>query len=169
MLTKRTPPKPHRQPKKSTPSAEISGTSTGDEVKTQMAYVDQQRRWIWADGGSRPAKFDQQLMAHLPCEVISKAGNLVQIYRSDLDPTFKTERKLLPEFSAPRRVVSREQNSYQLQTLEFGRLANRVQFAPFTVVHSEEGNGAGESAGRDRERVAESGRDRKNQKDLMVK
>jgi hypothetical protein len=42
----------------------------------------------------------------------------VQVYRSDLDFTFTTERKILPKFSAPRRVVSRNVNSYQLETLE---------------------------------------------------
>ena len=33
-------------------------------------------------------------------------GDLVQIYQSDLDYTFKTERKLLPKWSPPQRVVS---------------------------------------------------------------
>jgi hypothetical protein len=51
-------------------------------------------------------------------EVIFRAGDLVQVYRSDLDFTFKTERKILPKFSAPRRVLNRNQNSYQLETLE---------------------------------------------------
>ena len=40
------------------------------------------------------------------------------MYRSDLDFTLATERKLLPKFSAPRRVVSRNKNSYQRETLE---------------------------------------------------
>ena len=49
-------------------------------------------------------------------------GQLVQIYRSDLDYTFKTERKLLPKWSAPQRVVSRLMNSYVLETVNGERL-----------------------------------------------
>jgi hypothetical protein len=48
--------------------------------------------------------------------VFSK-GHLVQIYPSDLDYTFKTERKLLPKWSTPQRVVSRHLNSYKLEDL----------------------------------------------------
>jgi hypothetical protein len=47
------------------------------------------------------------------------------VYRSDLDYTFKTERKMLPKFSAPRRVVHRNLNSYQLETLEGFPIAGR--------------------------------------------
>jgi hypothetical protein len=50
--------------------------------------------------------------------VIFRSGDLVQVYRSDLDFTLATERKLLPKFSAPRRVINRNKNSYQLETLE---------------------------------------------------
>ena len=50
--------------------------------------------------------------------MIFRAGDLVQVYRSDLDYMFKTDRKLLPKFSVPRQVVSRTKNSYQLETLE---------------------------------------------------
>jgi hypothetical protein len=50
---------------------------------------------------------------------------LVQVYRSDLDFTFKTDRKLLPKFSAPRRVVRRKRNSYLLETLEGFPIAGR--------------------------------------------
>ena len=57
-------------------------------------------------------------MAHPPQEVIFRARDLVQVYRSDLDFMLSTERKLLPKFSAPRQVTSRGQNSHQLETLE---------------------------------------------------
>ena len=43
---------------------------------------------------------------------------MVQVYHINLDYTFKTNQKLLPKFSAPRRVVHRNQNSYQLETLK---------------------------------------------------
>jgi hypothetical protein len=66
----------------------------------------------------RKATFDKQILAHSPREVVFKAGDLVQVYQRYLDFTFATERKLLPKFSAPRRVVSRNKNSYHLVTLE---------------------------------------------------
>lgn len=42
---------------------------------------------------------------------------MVQIYRSDLDYTFKTERKVLPKWSSPQRIASRQLNAYTLETL----------------------------------------------------
>ncbi|KAF7373139.1 p-loop containing nucleoside triphosphate hydrolase protein [Mycena sanguinolenta] len=66
----------------------------------------------------RKAAFDKNILAKAPREVILKSGWLVQIYRSDLDYTFRTERKTEPKWSAPRRVVSRNRNSYKLETLE---------------------------------------------------
>ena len=57
-------------------------------------------------------------MAHPPQEVIFRAGDLVQVYHSNLDFMLSTERKLLPKFSAPRQVTSRGQNSHQLEMLE---------------------------------------------------
>ena len=107
---------------KSTPPTEVSGPPSLDEVGLQMAYVDQHR----FDGYSqmvdhaerRKAAFDKEVCARPPKEVIFETGDLVQVYRSDLDFTFSTDRKLLPKFSAPRRVVSRNKNSYHLETLE---------------------------------------------------
>lgn len=66
----------------------------------------------------RKEAFDKKVEARAPREVIFKAGQLVQIYRSDLDYTFKAIRKLEPKWSAPRRVISRKKNSYKLETLE---------------------------------------------------
>jgi hypothetical protein len=107
---------------KSTPPIEISALPTSEEIETQMAYVDQHRfdgySQIVNHAQRRKAAFDKRVLAHPPREVIFRAGDLVQVYRSDLDFTFATDRKLLPKFSAPRRVVSRNLNSYQLETLE---------------------------------------------------
>lgn len=44
-------------------------------------------------------------------------GDLVQVYRNDLDYTFRSVKKLLPKWGVPRRVVAREVNSYKLATL----------------------------------------------------
>ena len=107
---------------KPTPATNVLTPPSDNDIEVQMAYVDQHR----FDGYSqmvehaqrRKALFDKQILDHHPREVVFKAGDLVQIYRSDLDFTFATERKLLPKFSAPRRVVSKNRNSYQLETLE---------------------------------------------------
>src|ERR1700691_5562896 len=58
------------------------------------------------------------MLAKKPGQVIFKCGQLVQIYRSDQDYTFKTERKLLPKWSQPRRIVKRLRNSYTLKNLD---------------------------------------------------
>ena len=105
-----------------TPTDHVVTPPSAEEVETQMAYVNQQRfdgyAHIVDHAQSRKATFDKRVTDHSPREVIFRAGDLVQIYRSDLDFTLSTDRKLLPKFSAPRRVVSRNQNSYQLETLE---------------------------------------------------
>ena len=66
----------------------------------------------------RKTAFDKKVLSKNPGEVIFSKGQLVQIYRSDLDYTFKTERKLLPKWSTPHRVTSRNLNSYTLETLK---------------------------------------------------
>ena len=94
-----------------------------------MAYVEQQRLDGYAHISShahrRKLAFDRKVLAQAPREVIFKAGQLVQVYRSDLDFTFKTERKMVPKWSAPRRVTSRDHNSYKLETLEGLPISNR--------------------------------------------
>ena len=61
---------------------------------------------------------------------------MVQVYRSDLDYTFSTTRKLEPKWSAPRRVINRTKNSYRIETLKGlpinGRFSSRRlrQFIP---------------------------------------
>ncbi|KIK02132.1 hypothetical protein K443DRAFT_77856, partial [Laccaria amethystina LaAM-08-1] len=49
----------------------------------------------------RKSAFDKKVLAKKPGEVIFSKGQLVQVYRSDLDDTFKTERKILPKWSPP--------------------------------------------------------------------
>jgi hypothetical protein len=108
---------------------DVQATPTAEEMNMQMAYVDQQRfdgyAQIIEHAHRRKAAFDRQVLSHAPREVIFRAGDLVQVYRSDLDFTFKADRKLLPKFSAPRRVITRNQNSYQLETLEGFPIAGR--------------------------------------------
>jgi len=102
---------------------------SADEVGVQMAYVEQQRLdgydQILLHADKRKLAFDRKLLSRAPKEVIFKAGQLVQVYRSDLDFTYKTERKMEPKWSAPRRVSSRDRNSYKLETLEGLPIGNR--------------------------------------------
>jgi len=92
------------------------------DATTQMAYVAQQRLDGYAEAVAhalrRKRAFDRKVLAQNPGEVVFSKGELVQIYRSDLDYTFRTERKLLPKWSLPQRVASRNLNSYNLETIK---------------------------------------------------
>lgn len=105
-----------------TPNNIASSELSASEVAVQMAYMDQQRVDGYANmvdhASKQKEKFDKKVMGRAPKEVIFKAGQLVQVYRSDLTYTFKVERKMVPKWSAPRRVVKRDRNSYSLETLE---------------------------------------------------
>jgi hypothetical protein len=100
----------------------IAEPTTVDDVATQMAYVAQQRLDGYAEMVSHAVKrksvFDKRVLARKPGEVVFHKGQLVQIYRSDLDFTFKTDRKLLPKWSPPQRVMNRNLNSYTLEKLD---------------------------------------------------
>jgi hypothetical protein len=100
-----------------------------EDVTNQMAYVAQQRLDGYAavvkHAVKRKAVFDKRVLARKPGEVVFRPGQLVQVYRNDLDMTFKTERKLLPKWSEPRRVTRREVNSYRLATLEGEEISGR--------------------------------------------
>jgi hypothetical protein len=95
---------------------------TNEDTALQMAYVAQQRLDGYAEAVAHALKrkttFDKRVLAQKPGEVTFSKGQLVQIYRNDLDFTFKTERKLLPKWSSPQRAVKRHLNSYELETLK---------------------------------------------------
>src|ERR1700678_4005286 len=114
---------------KPTVANDLQTIPTTEEVDTQMAYVNQQRFDGYAQivdhAHQRKTAFDKRILDHAPHEVIFRAGDLVQVYRRHLDYTFKTERKMLPKFSAPRRVVHRNLNCDQLETLEGFPIAGR--------------------------------------------
>jgi hypothetical protein len=146
---------------RSTPTEQASIAPTAEEVETQMAYVDQLRFDGYAQivnhAERRKAMFDNQVLKRAPREVIFQAGDLVQVYRSDLDFSLQTERKLLIKFSAPRRVVKRNKNSYQIETLEgfpisgwFSSRRLRL-FVPRTGTELEHTQAAIEKEWRDRE------------------
>jgi len=102
-----------------TPQANSSSVLLPQDANTHIAYVAQQH----LDGYdaairhalSRKAAFDRRVLAKSPGEVVFTRGQLVQVYRSDLDHTFKAERKILPKWSPPYRVRKRICNSYELE------------------------------------------------------
>ena len=114
---------------KRTPAEQTEEEVSADEVEVQMAYVEQQRldgyTHISSHAHKRKLAFDRKLLSRAPKEVIFKAGQLVQVYQSDLDFTFKVERKMEPKWSAPRWVTSHDRNSYKLETLEGLPIGNR--------------------------------------------
>ena len=65
----------------------------------------------------RKTVFDRKVLTKNPGEVTFSKGQLVQIYQSDLDYMFKTEQKLLPKWSNPHHITSKQLNSYMLETL----------------------------------------------------
>jgi hypothetical protein len=167
---------------KPTPTEQASAAPTADEVETQMAYVDQLRFDGYAQivdhAERRKATFDNQVLRRSPREVIFHSGDLVQVYRSDLDFTFLADKKILPKFSAPRRVVRRNKNSYQIETLEgfpiSGRFSSRRLrlFIPRKGTELERVQAALEKEWRDREeaedRVEEEEQVRSENEDPVV-
>ena len=86
-----------------------------------MTYVAQQQLVSYTEAVAhavrRKSTFNKRVLAQKSGEVIFSKGQLVQVYQSDLDSTFGTERKILPKWSPPYRVVTRSLNSYTLETL----------------------------------------------------
>ena len=80
-----------------------------NNVALQMAYVTQQCLNGYSEAVTHAMKrktvFNKRILTKNPGEVIFLKGQLIQIYRNNLDYTFKTERKLLPKWSTPHRVV----------------------------------------------------------------
>ena len=66
----------------------------------------------------RKTRFDRRLMELREGEVMFEKGQLVQVYRNDLAKAISTERKLIPMWSEPCRIVERLLNSYKLETLD---------------------------------------------------
>jgi transposase InsO family protein len=116
---------------------------TTTEVENQLAYVEQQElngySQITAHAERRRAAFNRRLNKRAPGEVIFYRGDLVQVYRSDLDFTFKTSRKLTPRWSPPFRVKSQIQNSYKLETLNGSSTKGEYSSRHLRKFHPREG------------------------------
>lgn len=108
-----------------TPKTTLQDSSvqlTPTDVNTQMAYMEQQR----LDGYDaavlhalkRKEAFDKRVLNSRTGNFEFSVGQLVQVYHSWDDFTFKSSRKLIPRWSIPRRITAQLQNSYRLETLE---------------------------------------------------
>ncbi|KIK11834.1 hypothetical protein PISMIDRAFT_121989 [Pisolithus microcarpus 441] len=92
------------------------------QASAHMAYAAQQ----WLDGYDEAVRhaskwkraFDQRILSKQLGEVIFEKGQLVQIYRSDTDYTFKTDQKLIPKWLVPHRVTKWLWNAYKLEMLQ---------------------------------------------------
>lgn len=105
------------------PIAEMDALPTPDEVHQHLALSKQQRldaySHIVEKANERETSFNEGLDNSRRKKAVEfTVGVLVQVYRSDLDYTFKTERKLLPKWGPVRRIVGRNRNSYKIATLE---------------------------------------------------
>jgi hypothetical protein len=94
--------------------------SNTQDTAIHMAYVEQQH----IDGYKAAVKhaiawkcaFNKCVWKN-SSEVTFKEGQLIQVYHSNLDYTFKMERKVTPKWSQPYRVTKRIQNAYRLTQL----------------------------------------------------
>jgi hypothetical protein len=97
------------------------GAPTETEAAVHMAYAAQQRidgyEAIVKHAIGRKKTFDKRVLKQSG-EVTFHTGQLVQVYRSNLDYTFKTERKLIPKWSQPYQIHKRIQNAYKLERLD---------------------------------------------------
>ncbi|KZP25623.1 hypothetical protein FIBSPDRAFT_670490, partial [Athelia psychrophila] len=82
------------------------------DIGRHMAYTRQQQLDAYAHtvehAAEREAVFNAKINGSRVKNLVSfHINDLVQVYRSDLDYTFRTERKLLAKWGPVRRVVSR--------------------------------------------------------------
>ncbi|KAJ3897128.1 hypothetical protein F5879DRAFT_788013, partial [Lentinula edodes] len=80
-------------------------------IAVQAAYVAQQQldgyNAFVSHAVKRKGVFDRRVLKKEGKEVVFRKGDLVQVYRSDLDYTFKTIKKIIPKWSRPYRVAER--------------------------------------------------------------
>ncbi|PSR72521.1 hypothetical protein PHLCEN_2v11621 [Hermanssonia centrifuga] len=105
-----------------TPLEQATSAPTADDADVHFLYAEQQR----LDGYNaavhhatkRKDAFDKRVVRSRAGDVTFANGSLVQIYRNDLDNTHRTERKILPKWSEPRRITGCTGNSYTVETLD---------------------------------------------------
>ena len=112
-----------------TPASIAITETTEDDAMVHVKYVAQQHLDAYDEtvrhAKRRKALFDRKLRKSRTGSVTFIPGSLVQVYRSDLDYTFIAEKKLLPKWSRPYRVVRKVMNSYELETLQGEEIGGR--------------------------------------------
>ncbi|KIK19638.1 hypothetical protein PISMIDRAFT_107209, partial [Pisolithus microcarpus 441] len=91
------------------------------QAAAHIAYAEQQHLDRYDEIVRHAVKhkwaFDKRVLKWHPGEVVFHKGQLVQVYRSDTDYTFKTDQKLIPKWSVPHHVKEWIWNTYKLETL----------------------------------------------------
>ena len=97
------------------------GPPTEEEINIHMALVEQQRLDGYSStvdhAAKRKAAFDAKLQKRAPRIVVFQPGDLVQVHETKWVRTFAAIKKLIPMWSIPHRVATRQVNSYTLETL----------------------------------------------------
>lgn len=105
-----------------TPLSDSTSVLRVSDVAAQISYAVQQNLDGYAAAVAHALRhkhvFDRRVLASHPGEVIFKPGSLVQVRNSALELTLKTSRKMLPQWSAPRRIAQQLVNSYRLTHLD---------------------------------------------------
>lgn len=105
------------------PLGEMSVAPTPEEVHQQLTLTQQQRLNVYSHIVEKASKCEMSFNEALDSSWCKKAveftvNTLIQVYRSDLDYMFKTERKILPKWGPVLRIVGRNRNSYKIAMLE---------------------------------------------------
>ena len=97
------------------------GPPTEEEINIHMALVEQQRLDGYSStvdhAAKRKATFDAKLQNRAPRIVVFQPGDLVQVHETKWVRTFAAIKKLIPMWSIPHRIATRQVNSYTLETL----------------------------------------------------
>ena len=94
---------------------------TEAEVAVHLSLVEQQRLDAYSaivdHAAKRKVLFDTKLLKNAPGNVVFQPGDLVQVHATEWVHTFASIKKLIPMWSIPHRVATRQLNSYTLETL----------------------------------------------------
>lgn len=106
-----------------TPISEAATAPMAEDIEQQLAYTRQQQldaySHILEHAEEQEAVFNARTEKSRTKTLVEFCINeLVQVYCSNLDYTFKMERKLLPKWGPVRRIVARDRNAYKLSTIE---------------------------------------------------
>jgi hypothetical protein len=96
---------------------------------------------------------------------VFEPGDSVQVYRSDMDYTFRVERKMVGKWSDPKKVVRKFGTSYELETLKGEVVEGRLSSRRLRRFHPREGTNLFEE---ERERRKKIEKESKSDRDLAL-